>query len=265
MTPASVQAWAKATLGKDQRVVVYGVPGKKVLDDVPRSPEDTDANVKITPQHTPEFETAQAWRATPPKPGPERPLVLPKPTVFTLDNGLTVYLVERHELPIVSVQLQTLAGGAANPPDRPGLAGITAALLTEGTAKRSAEEIANEASLLGTDLSSSSSTDDASLRMSLLSKHVGRGMELMADSLEHPSFPTTDLERIRASRLTSLVQQQDNPVQLALRAGELTCSARRAPTVTMHWERRIRCTPSRAMKLLPSTPAITGRRARCWN
>src|ERR1700722_8098226 len=221
VTPASVQQIAKATLGKDQRVVVYGVPGKKVLDDVPRSPEDTDANVKITPQHTPEFEAAEAWRATPPKPGPQRPLVLPKPTVFTLENGLTVYLVERHELPIVSVQLMTLAGGAANPPGRPGLAGITAALLTEGTDKRSAEEIANEASLLGTDLGSSSSTDSARLSISLLSRHIGKGLELLADSAEHPAFPATDLERIRASRLTALVQQQDNPVQLALRAGAL--------------------------------------------
>jgi zinc protease len=191
------------------------------LNDVPRSPEDTDANVKITPQHTPEFEAAQAWRSTPPKPGPERALVLPKPTVFTLENGLTVYLVERHELPIVSVQLLTLAGGSANPSEKPGLAGITAALLTEGTAKRSAEEIANEASLLGTDLRSSSDTDTAELGISLLSKHVGRGMDLLADSLEHPTFPTTDLERIRANRLTSLLQQQDNPVQLALRAGSL--------------------------------------------
>jgi zinc protease len=221
VTPASVQQYAKATLGKDQRVVVWGVPGKKVLDDVPRSPEDTDANVKINPQHTPEFEAAQAWRATQPKPGPERPLVLPKPTVFTLDNGLTVYLVERHELPIVAVQLLTLAGGAANPPDQPGLAGITASMLTEGTAKRSAEEIANEASLLGTDLRATSDTDSAGLGVSLLSKHVGPGLALLADSMEHPAFPTTDLERIRASRLTSLLQQQDNPFQLAQRAGAL--------------------------------------------
>src|SRR5580698_3625898 len=191
VTPASVQQYAKATLGKDQRVVVWGVPGKKVLDDVPRSPEDTDANVKITPQHTPEFEAAEAWRATPPKPGPQRPLVLPKPTVFTLDNGLTVYLVERHELPIVSVQLLTLAGGVANPADRPGLAGITASMLTEGTAKRSAEEIASEASLLGTDLRSSSDADSARLGISLLSNHVGKGLELLADSAEHPAFPTT--------------------------------------------------------------------------
>ncbi len=221
VTPASVQKVAQATLGKDQRVVVYGIPGKKVLNDVPRSPEDTDANVVIKPQHPPEFEAAQAWRATPPPPGPERPLVLPKPSVFTLSNGLTVYLVERHELPIVAVSLQTLAGGAANPPDRPGLAGITAALLTEGTDKRNSEQIANEASLLGTDLSSSSGADSASLSISLLSRHLTRGLDLLADSAQHPSFPTADLERLRARRLTGLLQQQDNPVQLALRAGQL--------------------------------------------
>jgi len=221
VTLASVQKVAQATLGKDQRVVVYGVPGKKVLNDVPRSPEDTDANVKITPQHTAEFEAAQAWRSTPPAPGPERPLVLPKPTVFTLSNGLTVYLVERHELPIVSVQLLTLAGGAANPPDRPGLAGITAALLTEGTEKRTSEEIANAASLLGTDLSSFSNSDSAGLAMSLLSRHLTRGLDLLADSAEHPAFPAADLERLRTRRLTGLLQQQDSPVQMALRAGQL--------------------------------------------
>jgi zinc protease len=219
-----VRQVAKATLGKDQRVVVYGVPGKKVLDDVQRSPEDTDANVKISPQHTPEFEAAQAWRATPPKPGPERLLVLPKPTVFTLENGLSVYLVERHELPIVSVQLLTLAGTGENPVDHPGLAGITAALLTEGTAKRTAEEIANEAALLGTDLNSSSdgditNADSAWLSLSFLSKYTGRGMELLADSAEHPAFPAMDLERIRTNRITTLLQEEDSPVLLSLRAG----------------------------------------------
>ncbi len=221
VTPASVEKVAQATLGKDQRVVVYGVPGKKVLDDVPRSPADTDANVVVKPQYSPAFEAAQAWRSTPPAPGAERALVLPKPTVFKLANGLTVYLVERDELPIVSVELLTLAGGAANPPDQPGLAGITAALLTEGTDKRSSEEIANAASLLGTDLNSFSNTDSAGLAMSLLAKHLRPGLDLLADSAEHPAFPAADLERIRQRRLTGLLQQHDNPVQLALRAGEL--------------------------------------------
>jgi zinc protease len=222
VTTASVQKVAAATFGKDHRVVVYGIPGKKVLDDVPRSPADTDANVVVKPQHTPEFDAAQAWRSTPPAPGPQRPLSLPKPTVFTLDNGLTVYLVERHELPIVSAQLLTLAGGAANPPDHPGLAGITAALLTEGTEKRTSEQIANEASLLGTNLTSFSNTDSAGLSISLLSRHVEPALALLADSAEHPAFPAADLERVRTRRLTGLLQQQDSPVQLALRAGELS-------------------------------------------
>ena len=221
ITPAGVQKYVQQTLTKDKRVVIYGIPGKKVLDDVPRSPEDTDANVKIPPVHSPEFEAAQAWRATAPKAGPERALVLPKPTVFTLANGLTVYLVERHELPVVSAQLLTLAGNEGNPADRPGLAGITAAMLTEGTTRRTADEIANEAALLGGSLESTSDPNGVRLTISLLSSHIGKGLDLVADSAEHASFPAADLERIRTSRLTGLLQQQDNPMQLAMRAGAL--------------------------------------------
>ena len=222
VTPASVQSVASSTLGKDQRVVVYGVPGKKVLDDVARSPDDTDAAVTISPEHSAQFEQAQNWRATAPKPGPEHPLVLPAPTVFTLDNGLTVYLVQRHELPIVSAQLVTLAGAAANPGDQPGLAGLAAAMLTEGTATQSAEQIANQAALLGTDLSAQSDADIASLSVSVLKRNLAGGLKLIADSAEHPAFAASDLERVRAIRLTSLLQQQDNPVQLAQRIGLLS-------------------------------------------
>jgi zinc protease len=225
-TPASVQKIAQATLGKNHRVVVFGVPGKKVLNDVPRSPDDTDANVKVNPEHTAEFEKEQAWRATAPKPGPEKTLVLPKPSVFTMSNGLTVYVVERHELPIVSAQLVILAGAAANPADRPGLAGMTSALLTEGTTKRSAEEIANAASLLGAELTARSDADTAGLDISLLSKNLRRGLELMADSAEHPAFPMADTDRIRANRLTALIQQQDSPVRLGMRAGALNLFGR---------------------------------------
>ena len=229
VTPQSIHDLARTTLGKDQRVVVYGVPGKKVLNDVPRSPDDTDANVKITPSHTPEFEQAQAWRATAPKPGPERALILPKPAVFKLDNGLSVYLVERHALPIASAQFVTLAGAAGNPVDRPGLAGITAAMLTEGTGKRSADEIAIRAAMLGTNLGSSSNSDIAQLSVSVLKRNLGGGLELIADSAEHPAFLAKDLDRIRELRLTSLVEQEDNPIQLALRAGTLNLFGASSP------------------------------------
>jgi zinc protease len=222
VTQESVEKIAQSTLAQDQRVVVYGVPGKKELKDVSRSPDDTDANVKITPPHTPEFEASQAWRSTAPKPGPDRALVLPKPSVFTLPNGLAVYLMERHELPIVSAQLVTLAGDAANPVEQPGLAGLTAALLTEGTAKRSADEIATEAAMLGTEYRSRSDADSAQLALTVLTRNIGRGLSLMGDSAQHASFAKADLERVRADRLTALLQEEDDPVQLALRAGALS-------------------------------------------
>jgi len=221
LTPDAVRKIASAHLGKDQRVVVYGIPGKKVIDDVPRSPDDTDANVKIEPVYSADFEAAQAWRNTPPQPGPQRPLVLPRPNVFTLPNGLTVSLVERHDLPIVSAEFLIVAGAATNPAGKPGLAGITAAMLTQGTTRRSAQEIADASSLLGTGLDADSGSDTAQLSISLLSKYVRPGLELMADSIQHPSFPAEDLERIRNRRLTSLIQEQDDPIQLGFRAGVL--------------------------------------------
>ncbi len=70
VTKASAKAAAVKYLSKDAAVVVYCVPGKKVLDDVPRSPADTDANVKLENPYTPEFEASQEWRKTKPEAGP---------------------------------------------------------------------------------------------------------------------------------------------------------------------------------------------------
>ena len=185
VTPASVQAWAQATLGKDQRVVVYGVPGKKVLDDVPRSPEDTDANVKMTPQHTPSLRRLRRGvRRRPSRAAAAAGAA--QADGIQLENGLTVILLNATNCRL-SVQLQTLAGAWADPADRPGLAGITAALLTEGTDKRSAEEIADGAALLGSDLRRAA----APMTRRWVFRYCRRslaGMELIADSPEHPSF-----------------------------------------------------------------------------
>ncbi len=79
VTRASAKAAAVKYLSKDAAVVVYCVPGKKVLDDVPRSPADTDANVKLVNPYTPEFEASQDWRKNKPQPGPAAVPHLPTP------------------------------------------------------------------------------------------------------------------------------------------------------------------------------------------
>src|SRR6202034_4510162 len=141
VTTGSVREIGQKVFGSSQRVVVYAVPGKKVTDDVPRSPEDTDAKVIVTPPYSQDFENAQNWRKDAPKAGPPPELHLPVPKTFALKNGLKVYLVEEHTLPVISAALIDLAGGGENPADRPGLAAFTAQMLTEGTRDRSSVEL----------------------------------------------------------------------------------------------------------------------------
>jgi zinc protease len=116
VTVASTKAAADKFLSKDSAVVVYCVPGKKVLQDVPRSPADTDANVKIVNPYTPEFEKSQEWRKNKPAAGPASAIHLPVPAEFTLDNGLKVLVVEEHALPLLTAELVSRAGSENNKP-----------------------------------------------------------------------------------------------------------------------------------------------------
>ncbi|HMD20125.1 MAG TPA: pitrilysin family protein [Alloacidobacterium sp.] len=216
LTIASVQKFAQSNLAQSQRVTVYGIPGKKVVDDVPRSPADTDANVKIQPEYSAEFDQAQAWRKSPPQPGPQPKLSLPEPLTFTLANGLKVYLVESHNLPVMSASLVALAGSEGDSPKKPGVAGFAANMLTEGTANRTATQIADDTDQIGATLSKNAGNDNAFVRVSALSNVTDSALDLLADVSLHPSFSDNEIERIRKQRLTALLQLKDQPVQVAI-------------------------------------------------
>ena len=220
VTTASVQKVAQQVFGKNQRAVVYCLPGKKVTDDVARSPEDTDANVKVVPPYSADFETAQNWRKEAPKPGPEPKLNLPTPKILALNNGMKLYLIEEHELPVVSASLVTLAGGENNPKDKPGLAAFAARLLTEGTATRSSTQLANDIAQIGAGLGASASMDSANVSVAALSNNTGPALELLSDVALHPAFKDEEIERIRQQRLVAILQEGDEPVQSTLRVGE---------------------------------------------
>ena len=219
VTPASVQQVGQQVFGKNQRVVVYCVPGKKVTEDVPRSPEDTDANVVVTPPYAADFEAVQNWRKEAPAPGPDPTLHLPAPKTFTLANGLKVYLTEEHELPVLSANLVTLAGSDNNPTSKPGLASFAARLLTEGTATRSSTELANDAAQIGAGIGSSASMDFASVSISALTNNTAPALQILSDVALHPAFKAEEVERIRKQRLVSILQEGDEPVASALRIG----------------------------------------------
>jgi zinc protease len=220
VSTASVQKAGQQIFGKNQRAVVYCTPGKKVTDDVPRSPEDTDATVKVVPPYKPEFETAQDWRKEAPKPGPEPTLHLPTPKTFIMANGIKVYVIEEHSLPVMSAALVTFAGGEANPADKAGLAGFTARMLSEGTATRSSTELANDIAQIGAGLGANAGMDNASVSVGALSNNTGPALELLSDVALHPAFKEEEVERIRQQRLVAILQESDQPVAAAQRVGQ---------------------------------------------
>lgn len=216
---ASVRKLAQANLVDAKSVVVTTVQGQKVIHDVPRSPADTDANVKAADPYPASFEQAQDWRKTPPAAGPLPETHLPVPKIFTLDNGLHVYLVEDHSLPVINASVVTLAGGDANPLDKPGLAGFTARMLTEGTRDRSATEIADAADHLGATLRSRATTDNADASIDALSNTTDATFDLLSDVIEHPAFAAEEVDRVRKQQLTDILQEADEPIAATLRVG----------------------------------------------
>jgi zinc protease len=228
-TIASVKKIGDEYFSKNQRAVVTTVPGKKILNDVPRSPADTDANVKIVNPYTPEFEQQQAWRKEPPAAGPAPELHLPVPKVLTASNGMKIYVVEDHALPVIDATVVALAGNGANPISKPGLAAFTARILTQGTTNRSATELANDAALIGARLNANATMDDATISIGALSNNTEAALDLLQDVTLHPTFQPDEIERLRKSREVAIMQEADTPLASLVRVGLKTLYGENSP------------------------------------
>jgi zinc protease len=219
VTVASAKAAAIKYFASSATVVVSCVPGDKVLQDVPRSPADTDATVEIKNPYTADFEKSQEWRKTAPKAGPVPTVHLPVPTTFALDNGLKVYLIEDHALPILSASLVARAGSETNPEGKGGLATLVAETMGDGTQSRDLTKLAQDEELIGTGINPGATMDGSSAGMTVLSNYTERGMDLLADVVQHPAFRPEDLDRRKKQRLVRIAQETDSVQAMAMRVG----------------------------------------------
>jgi zinc protease len=219
VTPASAKAAAAKYLRKDAAVVVYCVPGKKVTDDVARSPAETDADVKIVNPYSAAFETEQAWRKTQPAAGPALTFHLPVPKTFTLKNGLKVLYVEDKNLPVLSAELVSRAGAENAPVAKAGLASLTATTMAEATTTRDLTKLAEDQERIGTRIQVGAAMDSADASLTVTTNNADAGMELLADVVQHPAFKAEDFDRLRKQRLVAIGQQADSPQSIALRVG----------------------------------------------
>lgn len=136
---------------------------------------------------------------------------LPRPTELTLPNGLTVLVLEDHRLPLVTARLNILGAGALNDPaDVPGLANITAAMLKEGTTTRSSKEIAEQSDGLGAMIGAQApwASETATFTASGLSDNAAQWIALASDILLNPSFPESELNKLKQRTKVQLQQQR---------------------------------------------------------
>src|SRR5882724_135969 len=139
---------------------------------------------------------------------------LPKAVESKLANGLTILVMEDHRLPTVTVRMVLQGAGALNdPPDMPGLANLTAAMLKEGTTTRSSKQIAEDIERLGASIGASApyGSNGANITASGLSDNTGQWLNLAADILLNPTFPASELNKLKQRIKVQLQQQRSSP------------------------------------------------------
>lgn len=153
-------------------------------------------------------------RTSAPRPGPAPSLKLPAIQKQTLSNGLPVWIVELHDVPVAHVTLAVRAGSGADPAKKFGLANLTSEMLDEGAGGRDALQISDAVDYLGANLSTSSSPDAAFVDLHVPAARLGDALPIMADVALRPTFPEGELKRVREELLTSILQAADDPAAL---------------------------------------------------
>lgn len=157
-------------------------------------------------------------RTKPPALGPTPSLKVNPTQKFTLSNGLPVYVYEKRDVPIIQLNLVVKAGSVDEPADKLGLAGMTANMMDEGAAGKSALQLSDEIDFLGTSISVSGGLHTSGMSMRSTTSKFDASLKLFADILLRPDFPESELVRLRKQYLTSLVQAYDRPPVIAAAA-----------------------------------------------
>jgi len=139
---------------------------------------------------------------------------IPPHEKIVLKNGLTVLLLEKHGVPIVSFAALVKSGSAADPAGQEGLAAQTADLLRKGTKKRSAQQFAADLDFIGGSFEAGAGGDFTTISAEFLTKDLTKGLELFSDALLQPTFPQEEVDKSLAQTLDAVKGSKDEPRQV---------------------------------------------------
>jgi len=144
----------------------------------------------------------------------------PQPQKSALKNGLTLLLLEKHQLPVVTVNAMFKCGSAYDPEGKYGLANFTASMLTKGTRLRTAQQIAQSFDQSGAEFSVNCDNDASYFTLTCLSQDLEKLLPVFMDLLQNPGMDSTEVERMRGQVITSIQTSQDRPQAISQQAFE---------------------------------------------
>src|SRR5512140_2383452 len=155
------------------------------------------------------------FRTRQPVAGPPRPFKLPKVKPFPLENGIKVWLVEQHTLPIVSIDLHFDGGSLTDPKGKEGRASVCMAMLTEGTAELDKIQYAEALADVASNINAYATDDSTGVTMSSLTKHFEPTYNQFLSTIMQPGFRASDFDRLIKRRIESVRQSKGNPQSVA--------------------------------------------------
>ena len=158
--------------------------------------------------------TIAAAREAPPQPGKPHEFKLPAKETLRLDNGLSVTFIDYGSVPKVSLLAVIRTGNIDEGADT-WLPDLAVGMMQEGTTTRTAYDIAREAAGMGGALSLAVGAEQTTAGLSVLSDHAVGAVRLLADVLQNPRFPETELPRVRANFERDLAVARSDPQSLA--------------------------------------------------
>jgi len=141
--------------------------------------------------------------------GPSVELKLPPYRKVKLENGMTLLLMEQHEVPLVSFSVVVRSGATADPAGKEGLASVTAELLRKGTKTWTADQLSGELDFIGGQLAANAAADSTSVAAEFVKKDLAKGLDLLADVIVNPTFPEDEVTKIVKQRLDGIKASKD--------------------------------------------------------
>lgn len=128
-----------------------------------------------------------------------------------LPNGLTLLLLEKHELPLISIEVGLRSGSVADPTGKEGTASLTASLLRKGTNTRSSEQVSSDLDFIGMQYDAQVDQDATRVSADFLKKDLDAALALLGDVLLHPTFPEPEVKKKIAQEQDGIRAAKDEP------------------------------------------------------